>query len=197
MIRWARGYDLLVWFFLGGRERAFREKLATIAQLKPGERVLDVGCGTGSLAIIAKQRVGVSGESHGIDPSPEMIARAQMKARRAGVDVKVREGAAQELPYPDAHFEVVTSTMMLHHLRRDDRVICAQEMRRVLKPGGRLLAVDFNSPGKKRGIIGHFHRHGHTDVRYLTELIEAAGLTLVKQDGVGVRDLQFVLATRP
>ena len=80
----ARFYDLMVWLLTFGRERAFRERLVELARVQLGESVLDVGCGTGSLAIAAKRRVGPTGIVHGIDASPEMIARATRKATKAG-----------------------------------------------------------------------------------------------------------------
>src|SRR5688572_3378865 len=70
----AARYDLLVWLITRGRERAFREKVLRLARLKPGESVLDVGCGTGTLAIAARPLVGPAGAVYGIDASPEMIA---------------------------------------------------------------------------------------------------------------------------
>src|SRR5262245_36781127 len=97
-------YDLVVWLFTHGRERAFRNKLLELARLVPGEAVLDLGCGTGTLAIAAKRRVGSSAVVCGIDASPEMIARAAAKARRADLDVIFTRAFAQTLPFPDAHF---------------------------------------------------------------------------------------------
>src|SRR3712207_4299905 len=76
----ARYYDVMAWLMTLGRERKFREKLVDLARLRPGESVLDVGCGTGTLAIAAKRRVGPTGEVYGIDASPEMIVRASKKA---------------------------------------------------------------------------------------------------------------------
>src|SRR5262245_28829105 len=87
-------YDLLVWLRTFGRERRFRDTMLSFAQLTPGEAVLDVGCGTGSLAIAAKQQVGPLGFVRGVDASAEMIARANMKARRAGVDLEFTQGTA-------------------------------------------------------------------------------------------------------
>lgn len=87
----ARFYDLMVWLLTLGRERPFRERLVELARLQPGESVLDVGCGTGTLAIAAKRRVGPTGIVQGIDASPEMIARATRKANKAGVEVTVRD----------------------------------------------------------------------------------------------------------
>ena len=145
VLHWAARYDLLVWLLTHGRSRAFREKLVGLASLAPGASVLDVGCGTGSLAIAAKRHVGATGEVCGIDASPEMIARATSKAARAGLDVRFENAVAESLPFPDAQFDVVLSTLMLHHLPRKVRQQCAREIRRVLKPGGHLLVVDGNA----------------------------------------------------
>ncbi len=137
----AARYDLLVWLVTLGRGRAFREKVLRLARLEPGESVLDVGCGTGTLAIAAKRIVGPTGTVYGIDASPEMIARANKKARTTGNEVVFKNGLAQALPFPDAQFDAVLSTLMLHHLPHKARQGCASEIRRVLKPGGRVLAL--------------------------------------------------------
>jgi ubiquinone/menaquinone biosynthesis C-methylase UbiE len=124
----------MVWLFTLGRERAFREQILGFANLAPGEAVLDVGCGTGSLAIAAKRHVGPTGAVYGIDASPEMLARAGKKAVKIGLDVVFRNGAAQALPFADGQFDAVLSTLLLHHLPRTARQQCASEMRRVLNP---------------------------------------------------------------
>jgi ubiquinone/menaquinone biosynthesis C-methylase UbiE len=194
----ARYYDLLAWLLTLGRERAFRERLVELARLEPGEAVLDVGCGTGTLAIAAKRRVGAAGTVHGIDASPEMIDRAKRKAVKAGIDVEFQTGVVEALPFPDAHFDAVVSTLMLHHLPRPVRQQCAREMRRVLKPGGRVLAVDFATPARERkGILARLHRHGHLALRDIVELLSEAGLRVVESGSVGVSDLQFAAATAP
>src|SRR5215470_15161329 len=100
----AATYDLLITLVTLGRERAFRERMLRLAHLEPGESVLDVGCGTGSLAIAAKRQVGQTGTVYGLDASPEMIARAEKKARKAGIDVGFKNAFAQSLPFPDAQF---------------------------------------------------------------------------------------------
>ena len=191
----AASYDLLVWLLLLGRERAFRERLVGLARLEQGQSVLDVGCGTGSLAIAARRRVGPAGQVEGVDASPELIARARKKAGRAGVDVRFTIGGAETLPFPDATFDAVLNTMVLHHLPREAREWCAREIRRVLKPGGRVLAVDFGgTPGERKGLIEHFHRHGGVDLHDIISLLTDAGLRIIETGAVGVRGLNFVLA---
>lgn len=195
----AARYDLLVSLFTLGRERAFREKMLDRARLQRGEVVLDVGCGTGTLAILAGQRVGAAGAVYGIDASPEMIARADRRARRKGSGVSFRVGAAQALPFPDAHFDVVLTTLMLHHLPRPSRQQLAREIRRVLKPGGRVLAIDFGEGGHgRKGLVGHLHRpHGHTKLQDMVGLLSEAGLMIDESGAVGMKNLQFVRATAP
>ena len=192
----AAGYDFLAWLLLLGRERAFRDRLVRLARLEPGQSVLDIGCGTGTLAMAAKRRAGPFGSVHGIDASPEMIARARKKARKAGVDVTFTNGVVEGLPFPDEHFDTVLSTLMLHHLPRAAREPCVREIRRVLKPGGRVLAVDFGgTTGGRKSFIEHFHRHGRVDVHDIIKLLSEAGLEIIESGPVGVRDLNFVLAT--
>jgi ubiquinone/menaquinone biosynthesis C-methylase UbiE len=194
----ARYYDLLAWLLTLGRERALRERLVDLARLKPGEVILDVGCGTGTLAIAAKRRVGTEGTVHGIDASPEMIDRAKRKAAKAGVDVAFQTGIVEALPFPNARFDAVMSTLMLHHLPKPVRQQCAREMRRVLKPGGRMLAVDFATLARERkGLLARLHRHGHMALRDIVELLSEAGLRVVESGSVGVSDLQFAVATAP
>lgn len=194
----AVSYDLLLWLLTFGRERKFRESILRLAHLSPGESVLDVGCGTGSLAIAAKSHVGFKGKLYGIDASPEMIARAVRKARKAGVEIDFRNALAESLPFPNAQFDAVLSTVMLHHLPGKLRVQCADEIKRVLKPGGRVLAVDFGtSPAQKRGIVAHFHRHGHINLNEILALFNNAGLNVVESGAVGTGDLQFTLAMNP
>ena len=144
VLNWARRYDLLVWFLSLGREQAFRKMTADLAQLQPGETVLDVGCGTGTLAMVAKERVGTTGRVSGIDASVQMIARARRKAARRSLPIDFQVGLIEQLAFPDQSFDVVLSTMMMHHLPDDLKRQGLAEIARVLKPGGRLLVLDFN-----------------------------------------------------
>ncbi|HEX7940131.1 MAG TPA: methyltransferase domain-containing protein, partial [Gemmatimonadaceae bacterium] len=126
---------------------------------------------------------------------PEMIARARKKAAKSRADVSFDVAYAQALPFPDATFDVVLSTVMLHHLPRASREEAAREVRRVLKPGGRFLAVDF-ARSSGRGLLAHLHPHGRVDPRDLIALVTQAGLTVAESGAAGAWDLQFVLGRR-
>ncbi|MBW8743759.1 MAG: class I SAM-dependent methyltransferase [Sphingomonas sp.] len=191
-------YDLTVWLFTLGRERAFRAGMLEPAHLRIGEAVLDVGCGTGSLAIMAKEQVGPSGEVYGSDASPEMIVRAQAKAHKAGADVRFAVAPAQALSFADSRFDVVLSTMMFHHLPHMSREQLGQEMRRVLKPGGRVLAVDFAMGRKRKGLVGRIHSsHGSTSPADIEAPLSVAGLKVIASAPIGMKDLYHVLAQAP
>jgi ubiquinone/menaquinone biosynthesis C-methylase UbiE len=129
---------------LGG-EKILRSLLDQAA-LQPNHVVLDIGCGTGSLAVLVK-RLHPGVEVTGLDPDPKALARAAAKASKARVAVRFDRGFADALPYADGTFDRVFSSMMFHHIPRDDRPKVLAEVRRVLKPGGSLEFLDIDMAG--------------------------------------------------
>jgi ubiquinone/menaquinone biosynthesis C-methylase UbiE len=140
-----RLYDIFADIFFLGRRRATFQALIAAAGVYPRQRVLDVGCGTGYFARLLAQAVGPEGLVVGIDPSPEMIAYARRKASRAR-NCRFQVGTAQALPFPAEYFDVVVSSLVLHHVPDDLRVPALQEMWRVLRPGGTLLVAEAQLP---------------------------------------------------
>jgi ubiquinone/menaquinone biosynthesis C-methylase UbiE len=194
-----RLYDLTVWLATLGRERSFRARLVQLARLVPGETVLDVGCGTGTLAIAAQLHVGPSGTVKGIDASMEMVARARAKAQQAGVDARFECATAQALPFADATFDAALCALMLHHIGSTGRRQLASELHRVIKPGGRALVVDFrHSTRGHRSPFRLGHRgHGSVTPGEISELLERVGFNIVESGSVGVLDVHFVLGSVP
>jgi class 3 adenylate cyclase/SAM-dependent methyltransferase len=138
-----RFYDPLV--RSTAREVRFKERLLDFAAIGLGERVLDLGCGTGTLAIRACQRQPAA-RVVGIDADPRMIERARRKAHAAGVELELQPGSATDLPYADRSCDVVLSSLLFHHLGRDAKRAAADEIARVLVPGGRVVIADWGAP---------------------------------------------------
>ncbi|WP_128382255.1 class I SAM-dependent methyltransferase [Streptomyces cavernae] len=130
------------------------QRMITLAELRDGHRVLDVGCGTGNLLRATGQRHR-NVDLFGLDPDPKALARAGRKARRAGLTVRLDRGFAQELPYGDGSFDRVFSSLMLHHLDSTSKDALLAEVRRVLRPDGLLVLAD-----AVLGEHGHDHWHG-------------------------------------
>src|SRR5262245_59616185 len=136
LIRWASFYDGVVNLMTFGGANRLRQMTLDQALIQPGENLLDVGCGTGGVTIPAKIRVGTKGRATGIDPSPEMISVARRKAQKSVIEIDFRVGVIESLPFPDKTFDVVTASMMMHHLPPHLQVQGLTEIWRALKPGG-------------------------------------------------------------
>jgi ubiquinone/menaquinone biosynthesis C-methylase UbiE len=163
----AAGRDAFLWLYdpltrLLGVQKIFGALLDQAA-LQPGQAVLDVGCGTGTLAVKIK-RLHPTVEVTGLDPDPKALARAGAKATRAGTAVRFDRGFADALEYGDGTFDRVFSSMMLHHVRRDDKPKVLAEIRRVLKPGGSLEFLDIAPDGEDR-MLRRLQDAGFTDIR--------------------------------
>jgi ubiquinone/menaquinone biosynthesis C-methylase UbiE len=145
---------------LGGN--AARQRLVEQAELQAGQRVLDLGCGTGNLALLIKRRHPAV-EVTGVDPDPAALARAGRKASRAGIVLQLDQGLGKALPYRDGEFHRVLSSFVLHHLPGDDKNATLREVRRVLASDGVLHLLDFGGPEPARE--GFVARHLHASHR--------------------------------
>jgi ubiquinone/menaquinone biosynthesis C-methylase UbiE len=127
-----------------GFGRSFKVAVAELAQVEPGEAVLDLGCGTGILlqALVARRP---DGRFAGVDPDRQALGIARRRLQRTPA-VELVEGYAQDLPFPDAAFDLVITTLIFHHLPDSVKVAALHEVRRVLAPQGRFLLVDFGAP---------------------------------------------------
>ena len=172
-------YDLKEWFLdtflLRGKLRELRQRTASLARLQPGEKVLDVGCGTGTLAIEVQQRIGSTGRVFGIDPGTQQIARARSKAARRNLSIDFQIGVIERLPFPDETFDVVLSAIMMHHLGDGLKRQGLAEIARVLKPGGRLVIADFKRPEERQSQPVRFG-----SVRDLPGFVKDAGFAQVE-----------------
>ena len=146
---WAPYYDLIMTVMTLGRENKLRQMTIRLAQLMPGDKILEIGCGTGTLILAAKARVGSSGEAVGIDIAPEMVAVARRKAARKGADITFQVGSIASIPFPDNHFDVVLCSFMIFHMPEDVRNSGFKEIYRVLNTGGHLFILDSASNDKR------------------------------------------------
>jgi ubiquinone/menaquinone biosynthesis C-methylase UbiE len=139
---------------------AAHRQLADQAELASADRVLEIGCGTGNLALLVK-RMRSQLEVVGLDPDPKALARADRKARRAGLALELQRGFADVLPYPDGRFDRVLSSLMFHHLEADLRLASLREVLRVLRPGGSLHLMDFGGDSHHLHGLARLSRRRH------------------------------------
>jgi ubiquinone/menaquinone biosynthesis C-methylase UbiE len=180
----AAGQDWLLPFYdplvrLLGADAA-RRTLLDQAILCSGHRVLDIGCGTGTLALLIK-RLHPDVKVVGVDPDPKALARAKRKAERSAVSVQFDQGFSNELPYPEESFDRIFSTFMFHHLMEDQKEKTLCEVCRILKSGGTFHLLDFitgesNGHGPARRFIHSPHRLKDNSEERILTLMSQAGL---------------------
>jgi demethylmenaquinone methyltransferase / 2-methoxy-6-polyprenyl-1,4-benzoquinol methylase len=137
-------YDLTNQVLSFGIHRMWREAAVRLSGAKSGDAVLDCATGTGDLALAFKRRVGHGGKVVGTDFCKEMLAAAPKKAQRAGLDVQFEMADALALPYRDCSFDVASIAFGIRNV--DDPVRCLRELSRVVKPGGRVVVLEFGQP---------------------------------------------------
>jgi ubiquinone/menaquinone biosynthesis C-methylase UbiE len=194
-----RSYDLVSTLFFFGRRRRVFSRLAALSGACPGDDVLDVGCGTGYLTRVMAETVTPDGTALGVDPSPEVIGLARSRSRLPNCTFS--EGIAEGIDAPDDSYDVVVSSLMIHHLPEAVRPQAIREIFRVLRPGGRVLIADFRPPATR---IGRYLLMGHVispamknnPVHLLEPMVREAGF---QQVAVGdVRPwLRYVQGVKP
>ncbi|MDX2176568.1 MAG: class I SAM-dependent methyltransferase [Candidatus Sumerlaeia bacterium] len=184
----AAGHDLFLPLYdpltrLLGADAA-RAQLIAQASLRPGQRVLEIGCGTGSL-VVRLTRDNPEVEVAGLDPDPRALARARRKAERAGVSIRFEQGYADELPFEAGSFDAVFSSLMLHHLEEPQQAAALAEVRRVLRPGGALHLLDFAGAERPRGFLARLLHSDHQVAHGTTVLdrLRAAGFAEAAETG--------------
>ena len=200
-LHWAAQYDIFTGLLGLGVNRPNSRMVIELAKVKPGDKVLDVGCGTGNLTLTAKSSAGASGAVYGVDAAPEMIEVARKKARHAGLDVVFDVGLIENISFPDGTFDVVVSRLVIHHLPDELKSRAFAEIFRVLKPGGHFLIVDFNPPSNP--ILNHIasalvgSHMMQTNIWNIPPMLPAAGFVEITSGPTRSAFLAFVSAKKP
>jgi demethylmenaquinone methyltransferase/2-methoxy-6-polyprenyl-1,4-benzoquinol methylase/phosphoethanolamine N-methyltransferase len=200
-LHWASEYDIFSGLMGMGVNRPNSRMVIELAKVKAGDKVLDVGCGTGNLTLTAKTATGTSGAVYGIDASPEMIDVARKKAKQAGSDVVFDVGLIEKIAFPDATFDVVINRLVIHHLPDDLKRKGFAEIFRVLKPGGHFLLADFKPPSNP--VLNHLtsvligSHMMQTDVNVIPPMFAEAGFTEVASGATRSAFLAFVSGKKP
>lgn len=192
-----RLYDAMLGFMTRGRERQYRERILDLAGVGPGHKVLDIGCGTGTLSRAAWRRVGPTGEIFGADASPQMLRYAEKRARRlpCGELLHFTVADAAALPFPGDRFDIVLMVTVMHMAPEAERATVLSEASRVLRPGGRLLVVDYGGP-ERIGLIARHHLHRSFEIDALRPQLEAMGFIERDRGVLSWLSLAYLLAER-
>ncbi|MFF4352806.1 class I SAM-dependent methyltransferase [Streptomyces sp. NPDC001530] len=194
----ARGYELFCKVVLFGRRRRMYGQLVALSGARPGDRVLDVGCGPGYLTRMMARAVAPDGSALGVDAAPTMIGYAIQHTRESHCTFV--QGLGEALDLADSSFDVVVTSLAVHHIPADKRARAVEEMYRVLRPGGRVLIADFRPPSGRTAwhLVGRAAgpEMAHNPIHILGPLAESAGFT--ELSGGDVRPfLAYVRGVKP
>jgi len=190
---WARYYDMVIGILSLGREKKFRQAALELASIEPGMNILDVGCGTGSLSVAAKQNLGLDGRVVGIDPSSNMVNLAHQKAEEVDVEVDFQVGVIESLEFDDNQFDLVLNSLMMHHLTDELKVTGLQEVHRVLKPNGTLLIIELDPGAFSLASLVHGHSAQlSTELENTRRIMESLGFGPVESGSVNFRGFSYL-----
>jgi ubiquinone/menaquinone biosynthesis C-methylase UbiE len=184
--------ETMTYIAFGGRRRGVYTRINALSGARPGDRVLDIGCGGGYLARLLAAAVAPGGQVTGLDTSVPAIGYAR---KRAGANCSFVLGVAQDLPWPDCSFDVVASTLAAHHIPDAARPDAFGEMYRVLRPGGPLLVADFRPSGRRHSLHSRVTASRHGAAVPLEDLAAAAGFLIEGRGDLPL--LRYVRAVRP
>jgi ubiquinone/menaquinone biosynthesis C-methylase UbiE len=198
VIAHGRGHEIFGAIFLGGRRRRAFTRLAAESGARPGDEVLDVGCGSGYFTRVIATAVAPDGTAHGVDPSDEAISDAQRRTRLANCTFS--DGIAEALDAPDGAYDVVVTSLMIHHLPEALRPQAIGEMFRVLRPGGSVLIAEFRPPASRIGrrLIGALHSPAMAENRVdlLAPMVGEAGFEQLRSGNLRP-STHYVKAVKP
>lgn len=191
----ALGHDLLTPLYdtvirVALNERAVKQQLIDQARIAPGMTVVDLGCGTGTLAIMVKQ-AHPDARVIGVDVDAKILDIARAKVAAAGVDVELRHGAVQDVGLAAHSVDRVLTSLVLHHLTAEEKLSALRTLHATLKPGGELHVLDFGPPHNAlmslvSGPIRLFDGHARTDDNFsgrLPRIVADAGFREVAERG--------------
>jgi ubiquinone/menaquinone biosynthesis C-methylase UbiE len=185
---WAKYYDTVVGIISLGR----------LVEIEPGMNILDVGCGTGSLTIAAKQLQGIDGNVVGIDPSSNMIDLARGKAEKAGVEIDFQVGVIEKMDFPDDYFDLVLSSLMMHHLPDELKKTGLQEVLRLLKPNGALLIIELDPGAFSLASLIHGHSSQlSAELKNIRHHLESTGYGSIESGSLKFRGFSYLRSRKP